>query len=107
MSTSHLERRKTDEVRSIVMDNMAEGVCALDAEGCLTFMNAAACRMLGWSERELRGRPLHAAIHFQHADGSAFPRDECQMLKAQSQNRTVRVADDAFTRKDGSIFPVA
>ncbi len=101
------ERRQADEFRSVVMANMAEGVCAVDAEGCLTFMNTAASRMLGWSERELRGKPVHAAIHFQHADGSAFPGDECELLKALTQNRTVRVADDAFTRKDGSIFPVA
>jgi PAS domain S-box-containing protein len=101
------ERRQADEFRSAVMANMVEGVCAVDAEGCLTFMNAAASRMLGWSERELRGKPVHAAIHFQHADGSPFPVDECELHRAHTQNRTLRVADDAFTRKDGSIFPVA
>jgi PAS domain S-box-containing protein len=101
------ERRQADEFRSVVMANMAEGVCAVDAEGCLTFMNAAASRMLGWSERELRGKPVHAAIHFQHADGSPFPGDECELHNTQTQHRTVRIADDAFTRKDGSIFPVA
>jgi PAS domain S-box-containing protein len=101
------ERRQADEFRSVVMANMAEGVCAVDAEGCLTYMNAAASRMLGWSERELRGKPLHAAIHFQHTDGSPFPGDECELHKTPTHNRTMRIADDAFTRKDGSIFPVA
>ena len=53
---------------------MVEGLYALDDEGRLTFMNAAASKILGWSEEELRGKPMHAAIHFQHADGSPHPR---------------------------------
>jgi PAS domain S-box-containing protein len=106
-TATDVEDQDADEVRSVVMANMAEGVCAMDAEGRLTFMNTAASRMLGWSERELRGKPVHTAIHYQRADGSPFPGEESAMYKARAQNRTVRVADDAFTRKDGSIFPVA
>jgi PAS domain S-box-containing protein len=101
------ERLQADEFRSVVMSNMVEGVFAVDPEGSLTFMNAAASRMLGWSERELRGRSVHDAIQFQHADGSPYPGHESVLDRARTQNRTVRIADDAFTRKDGSIFPVA
>ena len=56
------------------MDTMVEGLYTLDGEGRLTFMNSAASRILGWSEEELRGKDMHAAIHFQHADGSPHPR---------------------------------
>jgi PAS domain S-box-containing protein len=101
------DRLAAEEFRSVVMDNMAEGLYALDREGRLMFMNAAASRMLGWSEHELRGEMMHDAIHFQHADGSSFPADRCDLLRAAVENRAIRVADDAFTRKDGSILPVA
>jgi PAS domain S-box-containing protein len=99
--------READEFRSVVMANMAEGVYTLDGEGRFTFLNAAAERMLGWSEQELRGKPVHATIHFQHPDGSPLPDEERELLLARSERRAVHVADDAFTRKDGSIFPVA
>ena len=89
------------------MDNMAEGLYALDSEGRLMFMNTAASKMLGWSEHELRGELMHDAIHFQHADGSSFPADRCDLLRAAVENRAIRVTDDAFTRKDGSIFTTA
>jgi PAS domain S-box-containing protein len=101
------DRLAAEEFRSVVMDNMAEGLYALDSEGRLMFMNAAASKMLGWSEHELRGEVMHDAIHFQHADGSSFPADRCDLLRAAVENRAIRVADDAFTGKDGSIFPVA
>jgi PAS domain S-box-containing protein len=101
------ESKQAEDFRSVVMENMAEGMYALDADGRLMLMNAAASKMLGWSEQELRGKSAHSAIHFQRADGTPFPEDECEVHAVQALGRTVRVADDAFTRNDGVIFPVA
>lgn len=100
------EHKQAETFQSAVMDNMAEGVYALDPDGHLMFMNAAASKMLGWREDELRGKSMHAAVHFQRADGTAFPEGECELLKVRTNGQTVRAIDDAFTRKDGSIFPV-
>jgi PAS domain S-box-containing protein len=99
--------RESDEFRSVVMANMVEGLYTLDGEGRFTFLNAAAERMLGWSEEELRGKSVHATIHFQHPDGSPLPAEERELVLARTEGRPVHVADDAFTRKNGSIFPVA
>ena len=101
------DRQQAEDFRSVVMENMAEGLVVADRDGCLTFMNASASRMTGWSDEELRGRSLHAAIHHQHADGSPFPEEDCPLTNAARNGRTVRISEDAFTRKDGSIFPVA
>jgi PAS domain S-box-containing protein len=101
------ESKQAEDFRSVVMENMAEGLYALDADGRLMFMNAAASRMLGWTEDELRGKSVHSAIHFQRADGTPFPEDECEVHAVHTVGRTVRVADDAFTRNDGVILPVA
>ena len=101
------ERKEAEEFRAVVMDNMAEGLYALDADGLVTYMNPAAASMLGWTEDELRGKPMHATVHFQRADGKKIPAEECSLLQVRTQGRTIRILDDAFTRKDGSIFPVA
>ncbi len=101
------DRQEAEEFRSVVMENLAEGLLVSDREGRLMFMNAAASKMLGWSEYELRGKSTHSAIHYQHADGSPFPETDCQLATVRTGGRTVRMANDAFTRKDGSIFPVA
>jgi PAS domain S-box-containing protein len=101
------ERKEAEEFRAVVMDNMAEGLYALDADGLVTYMNPAAALMLGWTEDEIRGKPMHATIHFQRADGRKIPPEECSLLQVRTHGRSVRILDDAYTRKDGSIFPVA
>jgi PAS domain S-box-containing protein len=101
------ERKEAEEFRAVVMDNMAEGLYALDADGLVTYMNPAAASMLGWTDEELRGKPMHPTVHSQRADGRKIPAEECSVLQVRTQGRTIRILDDAFTRKDGSIFPVA
>jgi PAS domain S-box-containing protein len=101
------DREEAEHLRSAVMDTMVEGLYTLDDEGRLTFMNSAGSRILGWSEQELRGKDMHSAIHFQYADGAPLPPEECELLKVRTEGRAVRMAHDAFTRKDGTIRPVA
>ncbi len=101
------DRHEADEFRAVVMNNMAEGLYVLDATGRLTYMNAAASRMLGWAEDELRGSTVHDVIHFQRADGTPLDADACDLLDVHKRGRTIRNADDAFTRRDGTILRVA
>jgi PAS domain S-box-containing protein len=101
------ERTEAEEFRSVVVENMAEGLYALDADGLVTHLNPAGSRMLGWTEAELVGRPMHDVVHFQRADGTPVRRDDCPILQVLNQGRNVRIIEEAFTRKDGSIFPVA
>jgi PAS domain S-box-containing protein len=101
------ERKEAEEFHAVVMDNMAEGLYALDADGLVTYMNPAAASMLGWTGDALRGKPMHATVHFQRADGTKVPAEDCPLLQVRTQGRSVRILDDAFTRRDGSIFPVA
>jgi PAS domain S-box-containing protein len=101
------DRRDAEEFRQAVMQSMAEGLYVLDSKGALMYMNAAAERMLGYSEQELRGKPIHEAVHYQHADGSAFAAEECELCQLRSDGRPFRKSEEAFTGKDGTIFPVA
>ncbi len=100
------EREEADRLRTAVMDTMAEGLYVVDGDGCLTLMNSAATEMLGWTEQELLGKPVHAAIHFQHADGSPHSEADCALLKVRTEGRHVRMNDEAFTHKNGTIVPV-
>jgi PAS domain S-box-containing protein len=101
------DRKEAEYFHSAVMDTMVEGLYTLDGEGRLTFMNSAASRILGWTEEELRGKDMHTAIHFQNADGSPHPHKDCALLAVRIEGRPVRMAHDAFTRKAGTICPVA
>ena len=94
--------------RSVVMENMAEGLYTLDADGLVTYLNAAASKMLGWAPDELLGKPMHETVHFQHEDGTPVPASRIPAAEGPHRSdRPIRVTTDAFTRKDGSIFPVS
>jgi PAS domain S-box-containing protein len=101
------ERKREDEFHSVVMENIAEGLYALDARGRVTYVNAAAARMLGWNPEELLGKSMHQTIHFQKEDGTPLPVAECPLVKVSTSGQTIRLTSDAFTRKNGSIFPVS
>jgi PAS domain S-box-containing protein len=101
------EREQADHFRSAVMDTMVEGLYVLDSEGRVTFLNAAASRLLGWTGDELCGRSMHNAIHFQYADGSPHPEADCELLKVRTEGRSVQMQHEHFTRKNGSLLPVS
>jgi PAS domain S-box-containing protein len=101
------DRKEAEEFRRIVVDNMGEGLYALDGDGCVTYANAAATQMLGWTEDELRGRSMHGTVHSHRADAMQRPPSECPILQVLTTGRPVRVSDDAFICRDGTLLPVA
>ena len=101
------DRTEAEHFRAAVMDTIVEGLYVLDQNGRLKFMNPAAAKLLGWSEEELCGRSMHEAIHYQHADGSPHPEEECELLKVRTERRAVQMMHEAFTAKDGTIIPVS
>lgn len=92
---------------SILTDNMAEGLIALDAEGRIVLMNHSAERLLGYDDDELVGRQMHEMVHFARPDGTPYPAEECPLLSVRGGGPHVEVEDDAFVRRDGSFLPVA
>ena len=93
------------EFSRILTNNLGEGVYALDRQGRVTFMNPAAERLVGWTEAELRGKNMHEAVHYQHADGSPYPEEDCPLLTVLRGGQTIRL-EDVFTHRDGTIFPI-
>jgi PAS domain S-box-containing protein len=101
------DRKEAEQFLRIVVDNMAEGLYALDGDGLVTFVNSAASKMLGWTEAELQGRSMHEMVHFQRSNATELPSSECPILRVADTGHPVRVGDDAFVCRDGTVLPVA
>jgi PAS domain S-box-containing protein len=100
------ERRQAEERTRLILESSAEGIFGTDTEGRITFVNPAACRMLGFTAEALIGQPSHAAIHHHHSDGREYPQAECPMFAAYTQGKASRIDNEFLWRKDGSGFPV-
>jgi PAS domain S-box-containing protein len=101
------EAATTRDFLTAVTDHMAEGLYTVDHKGRLTYLNPAGERMLGWRAEELEGRHIHDVIHHTHASGKPHPREACPMGKVLRDHVTVRIEDDVFVRRNGSMLPIS
>jgi len=100
------ERQRAEERTRLILESSAEGIFGTDIEGRITFVNPAACRMLGFTAEELIGKPSHATFHHHRPDGSDYPREECPMYAAYKHGKASRIDDEFLWRKDGIGLPV-
>ncbi len=94
----HVERER---LSSITL-NIGEGVCALDADGKLTFVNRAAAEMIDLPS-------LDITIDDPVSDG-ALTAPDCLLVPAREAmrtGRTIREDDARFCGKNGGTIPVA
>jgi PAS domain S-box-containing protein len=91
---------------SAITNSLGEGVVALDAAGRVTFLNAAAERILGWSDTEILGKCLHDEVHDPRHNGAAHQAHECPLLTGLHTGETAR-GEETLVRQDGQLVPVA
>jgi PAS domain S-box-containing protein len=81
-------------------DVLPDAVIAADEQGHILFANAAACRLLGWTADELRGRPLTTIMPTRmHALHEAGIRRYAATHHSRIMGRPIRVP---ALRRDGS-----
>ncbi len=100
------ELSKLQRHHQLILDSAGEGVYGLDAEGRVTFCNAAATEILGWMPEDVLGQRSHDVHHHSHADGSIYPRDDCPIYAALKDGEVHRVDYEVFWHANGSAVPV-
>ncbi|OJF14240.1 PAS domain-containing sensor histidine kinase [Couchioplanes caeruleus] len=106
LETLVAERGQAQAFRSVIMEDLAEGLFTVDGDGNITSMNRAAREMLGWEEKELLGLSAHAALHAPARSGTARPERECELRRIGMAGLSVQMVEETFTRRDGSTFEV-
>jgi diguanylate cyclase (GGDEF)-like protein/PAS domain S-box-containing protein len=91
----------------LLIDTVVEGLWCTDLKGRCTFVNRAACDLLGWEPEDLVGRIVHDLVHHSHEDGSPYPAEECVIGRAGRTGGSVRVEHEVLWRRDGTSFPVS
>ena len=96
----------SEERTRLILDSTDEGIYGISPDGRITFVNAAACRMLGFTPEEMIGKEAHGLIHHHRPDGSLYPVEECPMRNASVSGEQRRVDDEFLWRKDGAGLTV-
>lgn len=90
----------------LILNSVGEGICGLDLDGHITFINPAATNLLGYSRDELIGQSIQVILASpeQANHGNS---DATSTVEAFLHNGSVQQAKrNTFLRKDGSPVPV-
>lgn len=87
-----------------VLDTVAEGICGLNANGRIVFINPAGAKLLGYSPKELIGKDLHATTHHSLPDGTTCPESACAIHKLLHAGGELHKTD-YFWNRNGQGFP--
>ena len=88
-----------------ILASVAEGICGVDRDGRLTFVNPAAARMLGRDVEEMVGRPAADVLRAGPAGEAPAPGPGVP-VPISDIDAALRGSEDVYVRKDGSTFPV-
>ncbi len=103
--TPSVDRRRADRYRRF-LDALGVAVYTTDADGRISFFNAAAAAF--WGRRPALGEEWCGSLHLLWPDGSPMRHDECPMAVTLKEGRAVRGGQAIAVRPDGShVFFVA
>ncbi|MCW2855145.1 MAG: domain S-box protein [Marmoricola sp.] len=95
--TAQLHRANARHER--ILAAVEEGIVGVDADGCVSFVNVAAGRMLGYEPAALVGRDACGAL-------CGSQHEECQLHLVGSLGHVITDEHTTFRRSDGSLLPV-
>ncbi len=90
-----------------ITDNMTEGMIATDANGAVTFVNAAASRLLKVNGHDLLGSPAETLFRLALPNGAPAPDDGHRLGDVWTNGTPLYVEFGSVVCSDGAAVPVA
>jgi len=103
---AHNVLQMSENRMNLLLQSTDQGIYGIDGQGCCTFINQAALRMLGYEQDECLGQNMHTLIHHTHQDGRPYPESECPIFQSKREGAGRYIENEVLWRKDGSMFSV-
>ena len=103
------ERRLAEEEERIrlIFETTAEGIYGVDCSGKCTFMNSAAMRLLGYTDRrEVIGKQIGELCYESRGSCSPSYGERCCAFHSRLPESPAHISSELFKRKDGLSIPV-
>ncbi|HXY42312.1 MAG TPA: PAS domain-containing protein, partial [Vicinamibacteria bacterium] len=95
----------SEERGRLILGSVTDGIFGLDGTGAITFVNPAACRILGLTPQTAIGKNSHDLFHHSRPDGSPYPREQCRMRAAYREGKACFVDDEVLWTSDRQAIP--
>lgn len=90
----------------LILESAGEGICGLNPQGQITFVNPAAAKTLGYTREEMLAQFMPQLIAPARADGSPYPWEQSPIFKTLHEGSHHHVSGDLFRQHQGEYFPV-
>ncbi|HEY0846453.1 MAG TPA: EAL domain-containing protein [Noviherbaspirillum sp.] len=109
---SIIERKKVEEAlfvekerARVTLESIGDGVLSTDVAGNVTYLNAQAERMTGWTRAEAHGHPVIEIFRLIDGDTREPARNPVEMVIAREKNLAL-YARSVLIRRDGYETPI-
>lgn len=103
LRTAEAQRRRLE----IILGSVGEGVYGVDTRGVITFVNAAAKRILGLRDAaSMNGKFAHAVFHSIDEGDLKIPLSQCNLHEAYTTGCELTTEDRFFRHHSGKTIPV-
>lgn len=102
MADSLVQRQ---EQLRLLIESTGEGICGIDSEGRVTFINRTGSELLGARREDLVGASLHQLMHEPPGGPASHPASECPLVGVAWTGQEACREDDTVWRRDGTAFP--
>ena len=92
------------QYNALLLDTAANGICGIDKNGTITFINRTALAMHGFQSEEAMGKKPHEFFYRCNPDGSPCPMKACLFAQTLEDGKP-REGEEWLSRRDGSCFP--
>jgi PAS domain S-box-containing protein len=109
-----LDERKRTELalerlsrqNQLILNSVGEGLCGLDLQGKITFVNPAAANLLGYSVTELIGQSIYIILPHAKSDNTPYKLTESPVYASLRDGTIHQVTNEVFWRQNNTTFPV-
>ncbi len=102
-----MEMEAAEAKMRLILESSGDGLFGVDTSGRVTFVNRAACALLGYTAEQILGTNCHQMFHFAYPDGSPYPEEDCPIRVTLRGGKGARCEDDVFWHADGRALPVS
>jgi diguanylate cyclase (GGDEF)-like protein/PAS domain S-box-containing protein len=102
---SQLELESLSKNYELILDAAANGICGLDSEQKISYINPAGLELLGYERSEVMGRPYREIFKASMPGSNDFNMDCCPFFIESGHRESVHFDEIRLMRKDGSGFP--
>ncbi len=107
LTTKNRELEIEKARQEVMIESIGDGVIGISDKGEVVFANKQAEAMLGWSQEELKGKPLVHAVKLVDAEENEISVAERPIRNALFARQRVTSSNFFYVRRDGSKFPAA